>query len=153
VKGWTFEHIEAISKHKADNGNLLKISKKDRFISKDADKNPKVTISANVLTKHTIRILDLKGFHVWRQNNGAVYDAKFNGYRKGSSTPGISDVIGFHKRTGQFIACEIKAGKDTVSDDQQLFIDKVNRSGGIGMVVKCIEDLEKFFKKWQSNTD
>jgi hypothetical protein len=147
MKGWTIEHIEAISKRKADAGKLLIISKKEPFISKNVNKIPKNTMSANALTKHALRIFDLKGYDVWRQNNGGVYDAKFEGYRKGGSTPGISDVIGFHKRTGQFIACEIKVGKDTVSKEQQLFIDKVNRSGGVGMIVRCIEDLEGFLKK------
>lgn len=30
----------------------------------------KPAISSNALTKHAIRVLDLKGYHVWRQNNG-----------------------------------------------------------------------------------
>lgn len=103
-------------------------------------------ISANTLTKHALKILDLKGFYVWRQNNGGVYDPVKKVFRANSSTPGISDIIGFHKRTGQFIACEIKAGKDRLSKSQELFLDSVKRSGGVALVVRCIEDLEQFLK-------
>lgn len=130
------------------NWNLKNIQEKR--IRKINTVNPPVklpSISANALTKHALKILDIKGWHVWRQNNGGVYDAKIKSYRANSSTPGISDIIGFHRTTGQFIACEIKAGKDKISTVQQLFIDRVNRSGGVGMIVRSIDDLETFLKK------
>lgn len=104
-------------------------------------------ISANALTRHSLRILTLKGYHVWRQNNGGVYDPTIKKFRKNSSTPGISDIIGFHKKTGRFIACEIKAGKDRLSDEQIEFLKNVNDAGGVGMVVRTIDDLEKFLKE------
>lgn len=104
-------------------------------------------ISSNALTKHSLRVLSLKGYHVWRQNNGGVYDPTIKKFRKNSSTPGISDIIGFHKKTGRFIACEIKAGKDTLSDEQIEFLKNVNESGGIGIVVRTIGDLENFLQQ------
>lgn len=103
-------------------------------------------ISANALTKHALHILDLAGFNVWRQNNAAVFDTTKKVYRKNSSTPGISDIIGFHRKTAQFIACEIKAGKDKLSKEQEVFLSSVNKAGGIGMVVRSIDDLESFLK-------
>lgn len=84
---------------------------------------------------------------MWRQNNGGVYDPTIKKFRKNSSTPGISDIIGFHKKTGRFIACEIKAGKDRLSDEQIEFLKNVNDAGGVGMVVRTIDDLEKFLKE------
>lgn len=104
-------------------------------------------ISANALTKNSLRVLSLKGYHVWRQNNGGVFDPKLKRFRANSSTPGISDIIGFHKKTGRFIACEIKAGKDRLSDEQKEFLKNVNNAGGIGMVVRTIDDLENFLKQ------
>lgn len=77
---------------------------------------------------------------------GGVYDAKLKCFRANSSTPGISDVIGFNRKTGQFIACEIKAGKDKLSKEQELFLGGVARSGGIALVIRKIEDLEAFLK-------
>jgi VRR-NUC domain len=117
------------------------------WITQNIAKKIELKTSANVLTKHALKILDLKGFHVWRQNNGGVYDAKKNCYRANSSTPGISDIIGFNRKTGQFIACEIKAGKDKLSIEQDVFLKRVNDAGGIGMVVRSVQDLETFLKK------
>lgn len=110
-------------------------------------KNP-VSITANALTKHTIRLLDLKGFNVWRQNNGGVYDPTNKVFRRNSSTPGISDIIGYHKKTGKFIAVEIKIGKDKLSPYQEQFLSGVNKAGGIGVVIKDMDELEKFAKQF-----
>jgi hypothetical protein len=98
--------------------------------------------SANALTKHALRILDLKGWYVWRQNNGGVYDPVKKIFRSNSSTPGISDILGFHKKTGQFIACEIKVGKDKLSPYQERFLDQVKRAGGLAIVIRTVEDIE-----------
>lgn len=103
--------------------------------------------SANALTKQAIRVLDLKGFHVWRQNNGAVYDQKIKQFRANSSTPGISDIIGFHKKTGQFIACEIKAGKDRLSKEQDEFLKAVVKAGGIALVIRSTDDIAALTKQ------
>jgi hypothetical protein len=59
-----------------------------------ADKKVKLPhTSANALTKHALKILDLKGFKVWRQNNGGVYDPTKKVFRANSSTPGISSLL------------------------------------------------------------
>jgi len=106
-------------------------------------------ITANALTKHALRILDLRGFHVWRQNNAAVYDPTKKIFRSNSATKGISDIIGFHRKTARFIAVEIKVGKDRISKEQELFIDSVIRSGGIGIVLKDMDGLELLSKALQ----
>jgi hypothetical protein len=98
-------------------------------------------VSTNALTQQAIRVLSLCGFQVWRQNNGGVYDAKIGGYRRNSSTPGISDIIGFHKKTGRFIAVEIKTGKDKLSPYQERFLNDVVKSGAIGVVLKDLVGL------------
>lgn len=133
--GWTKKDVEKL-KGKLPIGTARgKIDKKGKITS----------ISANALTKHALRILDLKGFHVWRQNNAGVYDPGKKVFRANSATPGISDIIGFHRQTGQFIACEIKAGKDRLSPEQTIFLERVKRCGGISMVVRSIDDLEAFY--------
>ena len=109
-------------------------------IQKLKDKKP-APIKTNALTQAALRILKMKGYNVWRCNNGAVWDAKFKGYRANSATPGISDIIGYDKNS-RFCAFEIKAGKDKLSPAQIQFLKGVNDAGGLGIVVKCIEDLE-----------
>jgi hypothetical protein len=102
--------------------------------------------SANSLTKHAMKVLTLKGFKVWRQNNAAVYDEKKKVYRANSSTPGISDILGFHLKTGQFLACEIKAGRDKLSTEQKIFLEEVAAAGGIALIIRSADDLENFIK-------
>jgi hypothetical protein len=104
-------------------------------------------VKANALTKHAMKILDFKGFHVWRQNNAGVFDNNLQVWRANSSTPGISDIIGFHRKTAQFLACEIKAGKDKLSPEQELFLDRVGRSGGIAIVIRTMDDIEALSKR------
>jgi len=106
--------------------------------------------ATNQITKNLLLVLNSIGFYAWRQNNAAVYDAKFGGFRSNSAKKGISDVIGFHKHSGKFIACEIKTGKDKLSVHQTEFLNQVERSGGYSFVVKTIEDVQiiaKLFEK------
>ncbi|GEO08731.1 VRR-NUC domain-containing protein [Segetibacter aerophilus] len=102
--------------------------------------------STSALTKRALIILDLKGFKVWRQNNGGVYDPTKKVFRSGSSTPGISDIMGFHKKTAQILACEIKAGKDKLRPEQVEFLESVRQAGGVALVIRNNDDLENLIK-------
>lgn len=55
---------------------------------------------------------------------------------------GISDLIGLHK--GRFIAIEVKCpeNKNGVTKLQQLFLDKINKCGGLGIVATGVTDVE-----------
>jgi hypothetical protein len=122
------------------NGSRMKTAKK----RESSTKLPAAT--ANNLTKQAMRVLDLKGFRVWRQNNGGVYDPVKKIFRKGSSTPGISDILGFHRKTGIIVACEIKAGKDKISPDQEVFLNSVKRAGGHAIIIRTVDDITELYK-------
>lgn len=107
---------------------------------------PKIT-NANQLTQYALKVLRLAGYFVWRQNNGGVYDAKLGRYRANSATPGVSDIMGFHAQTGRIIACEIKAGKDRLSDAQVDFLAAVETAGGAALVVRHADDLKSYLPK------
>lgn len=98
---------------------------------------------SNKLTVFALKALSLNGCKVWRQNNGGVYDPVKKVFRRNSSTPGVSDIIGFHIRTGIFIAVEIKAGKDRLSREQELFLADVKKAGGFTMVIRTMDDITK----------
>lgn len=102
--------------------------------------------SANVLTKHTLRVLNMKGYHAWRQNNGAVYDPALKQFRRNSSTPGIPDVLGFHSKTGRFVCAEIKAGKDRLSKEQKAFMFAAAAAGCMTFVIKTSDDIDNMAK-------
>lgn len=104
---------------------------------------------ATRLTNKALKLFRVMGYDVWRQNNAAVYDAQRKIFRKGSVRKGISDIIGFHKKTGVILACEIKIPPDKLSDYQIEFLESVRRAGGIGIVVRTDEDLDNFYKKYK----
>lgn len=108
-------------------------------------KQPKIKKSseANDLTKSAIYLLTLKGFNVWRQNNNAVFDPKTGRFRSNSAKKGVPDIIGASPH-GKFVGIEIKAGKDTVSDDQEQFMLDMDRVGAYTCVARSIEDVQEF---------
>jgi len=120
---WTTKDIENIGKQT--------ISKKE-IVAKT---------STNNLTQQCIKILWAKGWQVWRNNNAGVYDPTKNVFRANSTVKGISDIIGFNKKNGRFIAVEIKTGRDKLSPEQKLFLDYVNKSGGIGWEIRSLDEL------------
>lgn len=82
------------------------------------------------LTKATIRAsalkeLEWRGVDAWRQNNIAVRRRTFIGRY------GVSDIMGFCKRTGRIVAVEVKTANDRLSDDQIKFLNDIKTAGGI----------------------
>ena len=102
--------------------------------------------TTNATTLAIITHLNLKGFKAWRNNNGAVYNVKTQGFQRSKTRLlGISDVLGFNRTTGRIVAVEIKTGKDKLSPEQELFLQEVRSAGGIGIVAKTSLDFENQF--------
>ena len=80
-------------------------------------------MTASELTKWAIAILDLRHSTVWRNNNLAVKGRKFIGRK------GVPDVIGWDRRDGRAVWCEIKTKNDRLSEDQIRFLDEANKAG------------------------
>lgn len=101
--------------------------------------------NANQLATYAVKVFTHAGWVAWRQNNTAICDR--GQFRRFVGLKGVSDVIGFHKETGRFLACEIKVGSDRLSPDQEKFLHAVNRAGGLGIVVRHANDLSDFLFK------
>ena len=128
--------------------------------------------TANELTNAVVKFLGLHGYMVWRQNNTGVFDptaalGKMRPALRGGLTPkqregmckramqksfrnnpginGLPDVIGFHRKTGVWIAAEIKAGKDKLRPEQKHFLETLHKSGGECYVVRS---TEQFVNEW-----
>lgn len=99
--------------------------------------------TASDLTKYAIKYLSMCGYNVWRQNQVKVPGRAFTGKK------GLSDVIGFSVKNGHatFIAIEVKAAKDKMSEEQSLFQHEVEEAGGIFIVMRKPEDLDTLNKK------
>lgn len=90
--------------------------------------------TASEITQRALQILSLNGFEVWRNNNLAVRGRKFIGKR------GAADITGYEKKTGKRVECEVKAGKDVLSKDQQEFLSDVALNGGYAIVATQKDD-------------
>ena len=113
---------------------------------------------SNQITENVIRQLKLQGCEAWRNNIMGIFDgtsaakkiwnvmqsgrvtlaeikkAIQSSYRKSHERLGVSDVLGF-TRNGAFIACEVKADKDILSYEQEVFLSDVAKKGGIAFIV------------------
>ena len=56
-----------------------------------------------------------------------------------SQPAGVADILGVYQ--GRMMAIEVKVPKGKVSVDQQRFLDRVNREGGIGFVARSADDV------------
>jgi hypothetical protein len=80
------------------------------------------------------------GCYVWRQNTGAYKPEGTNRYIR-YGTPGCADIIGLNSH-GRFLAIECKAGKNTLSEQQEIFGERITEHNGIYIVAYSVEDLE-----------
>ncbi len=116
---------------------------------KPARAKPKGPSPANALTAAVVELLTLLGCHCWRQNNGGVYDPTRQCFRANSSTPGISDVLGFHMATGRIVAVEVKVGADKLSLEQTDFLSRIRRAGGFAIEGRTVAQVHASFLAWQ----
>jgi hypothetical protein len=95
------------------------------------------------LVKACLDVLQIKGCIVWRQNQGMMryeYKGKAGVVPFTRGVKGISDIIGLTP-SGRFLAVEAKVGKNTTTPEQAAFIARVNRAGGLGLVVYSVTEL------------
>ena len=80
----------------------------------------------------------------WKNNSVGVYDPIKKVHRKPGKyhRNGVSDILGFDN-TGKFIAIEVKTAKGRLSQNQKLFLEDVNRNGGVGFVARSVDDVRK----------
>ena len=91
-------------------------------------------ISASDLTKMMMDYLKDNGNEVWRNNNLAVKGRAFIGRK------GVPDIIGYDKKHGQFVACEIKKLGDRISPEQFTFLTQLGLAGGASMLCSQTSD-------------
>lgn len=96
-----------------------------------------------------IKHLKSKGVFCWRQNNQGLYDRNLNngfgGYRSSVyGMPGVADILGIMPdKTGRFLAVEVKTPKGRQSAEQVLFQKRVELAGGVYILARSVEDVDK----------
>lgn len=91
------------------------------------------------------RILLALGRHprckVWRNNSGALPDETGRMIRFG--LPGSADILGLLVPSGRFLAIEVKTPIGKQSDQQKRFQLMVERSGGLYVLARSVDDAVK----------
>jgi hypothetical protein len=95
------------------------------------------------VVKACLEYLQLRGAFVWRNNTGALRDKTDRPVFFGKV--GSSDIIGLLPG-GRFIAVECKAPGGRLSDHQIDFLNQIERMGGLAIIARSVEDVEKFLR-------
>ncbi|HLN19159.1 MAG TPA: VRR-NUC domain-containing protein [Patescibacteria group bacterium] len=87
--------------------------------------------------------LEERGVFFWRNNSVGLFDPFMNRYRKKGRFEiiGISDILAVIG--GRFVAIEVKSKTGKPTPSQLIFMDKVNKSGGLAFVARSVEEVEK----------
>lgn len=104
-----------------------------------------------------IDALRLRGIYCWKNQSAGVFDPKNKSFRKLThrQLKGTSDILGILPN-GRFLAIEVKKPvkkprseeslRKLASEDQLVFIDEINKKGGLAFVADRLEVvLEKVF--------
>jgi hypothetical protein len=96
------------------------------------------------VVKACLEYLTLRGAFVWRNNSGALRNKKGRPVFFGKV--GSSDILGVLPG-GRFIAVECKAPNGRLSEPQLDFLTEIERMGGLAVIAKSVEDLEKALRR------
>ena len=116
----------------------------------------RLVIPEAAILKQCLQWLAWNGVFCWRNNTTAhanTYTRKDGSRGKSfirTGKPGSADIIGMlpkaSKRPGAFLAVECKSARGTASELQNRFRDDVMKSGGVYILARSIDDLERELK-------
>lgn len=96
-------------------------------------------------------LITVRGLLAWRANQIPVPLPGGKGFRKFAGRRGVSDILailpagrdplGEEMPPGRMLAVETKSDTGRLRPDQAVFLDAVNRSGGLGLVVRSVGEL------------
>lgn len=111
-------------------------------------KNNKIVYTnEDPLITHILDTLGNIRIKAWRNNTTGIYDVKKEKWRKfHNQLTGVSDILGILP-DGKFLAIECKSENDRRSEDQENFIVDINRTGGVGLFAKSIDDVLEILKE------
>lgn len=117
----------------------------------------KPIISEQNIQMMCIQYIQYRGIMCWRNNTGSFVRNYYNQkeqkwkqtfFRAGHK--GHADIFGVLP-DGKFLAVEVKTQTGKLSKEQVEFLEAVNNTNGLGLVVRCLEDivigLDKYFDK------
>lgn len=99
--------------------------------------------TANQITANVIRAINMQpGCVAYRINNVGIYDEKIGKRRKSNTQKGIFDIAS--TMFSKSVWLEVKAGKDTPSNDQLIFQQEQRIAGGIAEFIHSTDEGLRF---------
>jgi hypothetical protein len=102
-------------------------------------------VKENAVMNAVDMYLALKQIPHWRQNSGALKNARGQLVRFGKKDS--ADITGIDPKTGRRLEIECKAPGKSLREGQRQFLDMINRCYGVGICVHSIEELEEQLKE------
>lgn len=100
--------------------------------------------TANRMTANILRAINMQpGCVAYRINNVGVWDEAKQVYRRGNTQKGIFDISAVIRGRAAWI--EVKAGRDTMRQEQLIFKQEVERASGLAFVAYSTDDFLKWF--------
>jgi hypothetical protein len=99
-------------------------------------------LTAGMITKEAMMEMEMRGYFVWRHNNLAIPGRKFNGLK------GVPDIIGFEKKSGLSVYCEVKTKNDKISEYQANFMTRAKKAG-CHVYLAVDDDGNVLIKEWE----
>jgi hypothetical protein len=96
-----------------------------------------------LMNRILVAISGIPGVLAWRNNTGATKIG--NRFVRYGLCPGSSDIIGLYN--GRFFALEVKTARGEVSGSQFAFLKAVQTNGGLGRVVRSVEEAKGVFNE------
>ena len=100
-----------------------------------------------LIEKEILSYLRIKGIFCFKVRNGATYDPKRKVYRKGTTLKGIADIFALLP-DGKACWIEVKTPTGRATKDQKLFLDRINKSRGIGFIARSVDDVNKHLHQY-----
>lgn len=94
------------------------------------------------LQKQICEWLNYNKCFAWRTNSGVFFLKNAQGKTRcvRASAKGTSDILGI-KPNGQFFAIEVKVGKNKPTSEQEEFLAKILKHGGLAFVAYSLENV------------
>lgn len=90
------------------------------------------------------------GCYCWKNQSVGIFDPTKKVFRRSNNVHhirGVSDVLGII--SGRLLAIEVKSEKGRLTDEQRVFLRRINEEGGIGIVGRSArgvaQELAKHF--------
>jgi len=103
----------------------------------------KIHTKESYIQSQILDYLKYRGVFCWRNNTGATTYQRKDGRKQflRYGATGSPDIIGIFR--GKFLGIEVKNKLGKVTNSQRLFLDRIKAEGGIALVARSTEDVER----------